>query len=70
MGKAAGSTLPAAKLVVRLYPDLPLDTAMRMLGTYPILPVVSRVNPNQLLGTLTLDDVHRAYGIAEPPAPE
>ena len=43
---------------------------MRMLGTYPILPVVSRVNPNQLLGTLTLDDVHRAYGIAEPPAPE
>ena len=70
LGKAAASTLPAAKLVVRLYPDLPLDTAMRMLGAYPILPVVSRVNRNQLLGTLTLDDVHRAYGIAESPAPE
>ena len=70
LGKAATTTLRSTKLVVRLHPDLALDTAMRMLGAYPILPVVSRVNPNQLLGTLTLDDVHRAYGIAEPPAPE
>jgi hypothetical protein len=51
--------------VVRLYPDLSLDAAMRELATYPILPVSSRANPNLLLGTLTLDDVHRSYGIPE-----
>ncbi len=49
--------------VVRTYPDVPLDQAMRKLATYPLLPVASRVNPSALVGTLTLDDVHRAYGI-------
>lgn len=52
----------------RLYPDIPMDTAMRLLGPHPILPVTSRANPNRLLGTLTLGDVHRAYGIPERPA--
>ncbi len=51
------------RAVIRLYPDLSLDSALRLLGPYPILPVTSRANPNQLLGTLTLDDIHRAYGI-------
>jgi CIC family chloride channel protein len=55
-----GVTLRAAP---RLYPDLSLDSAMRLLATFPILPVVSRANPNQLFGTLTLADVHAAYGI-------
>ncbi|MDE0101849.1 MAG: chloride channel protein [Bryobacterales bacterium] len=49
--------------VVRTYPDVPLDQAMRQLAIYPVLPVTSRVNPNALVGTLTLGDVHRAYGI-------
>jgi CIC family chloride channel protein len=52
-----------ARAVVRLYPDLSLDSAMRLLGPYPILPVSSRANSNRLLGTLTLQDVHRAYGL-------
>jgi CIC family chloride channel protein len=47
----------------RLYPDLPLDAAMRVLGEYPLLPVVSRTDPTKLIGTITLADVHRAYGI-------
>ncbi len=55
----------SVRAVVRLYPDLSLDSAMRVLATYPILPVSSRANPNLLLGTLTLEDVHRAYGIPE-----
>jgi hypothetical protein len=54
-----------ARAVVRLYPDLSLDSAMRLLGAYPILPVSSRANPNRLLGTLTLNDVHRAYGLGK-----
>ena len=51
--------------VVRTYPDLPLDQALRKLAIYPALPVTSRVNPSFLLGTLTLADVHRAYGITQ-----
>jgi CIC family chloride channel protein len=54
-----------ARAVIRLYPDLSLDSAMRLLGPYPILPVSSRANPNRLLGTLTLNDVHRAYGLSK-----
>jgi CIC family chloride channel protein len=53
----------SVRAVVRLYPDLSLDSAMRVLAAYPILPVSSRANPNLLLGTLTLEDVHKAYGI-------
>ncbi len=49
--------------VVRTYPDLPLDQALRKLAIYPLLPVTSRVNPSFMVGTLTLRDVHLAYGI-------
>jgi CBS domain-containing protein len=52
------------RTVVRLYPDLSLDSALRLLANYPVLPVVSRANSNQLLGVITLQDVHSAYGIA------
>jgi CIC family chloride channel protein len=52
----------------RLYPDLPLDTAMRLLGTHPVLPVASRAEPSSVIGMVTLADIHRAYGISRPPA--
>lgn len=52
-----------AGLAPRLYPDLTIDAALRLLADHPVLPVVSRNRPDQLLGTLTLTDVHRAYGI-------
>lgn len=66
-GQSAESVWKAlsVRAVVRLYPDLSLDSAMRVLATYPILPVSSRANPNLLLGTLTLEDVHKAYGIPD-----
>lgn len=54
------------RAVVRTYPDLLLDQALRKLAVYPLLPVASRVNPSYMVGTLTLGDVHRAYGIASP----
>jgi CIC family chloride channel protein len=47
----------------RLYPDVALDNVLRLLADHPILPVSSRANINQLLGSVTLEDVHRAYGI-------
>ena len=47
----------------RLFSDTTLDQALKVIGGHPILPVVSRANTNELVGTLTLADVNRAYGI-------
>ena len=49
----------------QLYPDEPLDAALRMLSTEPQIEIVSRLHPNEVLGTLTLKDVHRAYGLKD-----
>jgi chloride channel protein, CIC family len=51
-----------------LHPDHPLDTALRLMGEWPLLPVVHRANVQRLLGVVSLDDVMRAYrgaGIGE-----
>jgi CIC family chloride channel protein len=53
----------------RLYPDMPLDTALRLFGPHRALPVRSRTRPYSLVGVLSLDDVERAYGLVEPPPP-
>ena len=44
-----------------LHPDHPLDTALRLIGEWPVLPVLHRANLQQLLGVISLDDVMRAY---------
>ena len=49
----------------RIYPDVPLDSALRLLGQCEMLRVASRADPAKAIGVLTLADVHRAYGIAE-----
>ena len=49
---------------VTLFPDEPLDAAMRLLALQPAIRVVSRLRPEQILGVLTLEDVHRAYGLS------
>jgi chloride channel protein, CIC family len=49
---------------MRLFPDEPVDAALRLLAVRPRIQVVSRLT-SEVLGTLTLDDVHRAYGILE-----
>ncbi len=49
-------------LVPRLYPDMAVDTAMKILARHRMLPVTSRTNPDALLGTVTLDDILRSYG--------
>lgn len=46
-----------------LHPDQPLDAALRRLAVHPLVPVVSRVDPDRVLGVVTLSDVHRAYGV-------
>jgi hypothetical protein len=50
---------------MRLFPDEPLDAALRLLAVRPRIQVVSRIRPDEIIGTLSLEDVHRAYGIQE-----
>lgn len=52
-----------------VYPDVALDSAMRLLSTEPVLVVCSRADRRRLLGTLTLEDVLVAYGLGAGPKP-
>lgn len=47
----------------RVYPDMTLDDALHLLGSNPYLPVLSRADPDQILGSLNLEVIHRVYGI-------
>jgi CIC family chloride channel protein len=49
----------------RIYPDVPLDAAMRMLAGSPLLQVTSRSDRNTPIAVLSLQDVFRAYGLME-----
>ena len=55
LGRALSGGLPY------VYPDHRLDTVLRLMGEWPLLPVVHRANLQQLLGVISLDDVMRAY---------
>ena len=44
-----------------LHPDHPLDTALRHIYDWPLLPVVHRADPAQLLGVVSLPDILSAY---------
>ena len=45
----------------QLYPDQPLDEALRLMGNWPVVPVVNRANLEKLEGILSLDDILEAY---------
>ena len=68
-GPAGERTTVAQSTTLRVlpvsHPDEPLDTVLRLLAHHKLVPVVSRLNPQELVGVVTLDDVHRAYGFAE-----
>jgi CIC family chloride channel protein len=44
-----------------LYPDQPMDFALRVLHQHPFMPVVHRADPGRLVGLLTLADAVRVY---------
>ncbi|MGH9640142.1 MAG: chloride channel protein, partial [Bryobacteraceae bacterium] len=50
---------------LHLYPDEPLDAALRILAQQPRIQIVSRLRPDEVLAILTLEDVHHAYHIME-----
>jgi CIC family chloride channel protein len=55
------STVGQIDLVPVLHPDHPLDTALRYIYDWPLLPVVHRANPAQLQGVVSLPDILSAY---------
>ena len=61
----ANADVPLSRILTHripfLHPDHALDTALRLMGEWPLLPVVHRANVQELLGVVSLDDVMRAY---------
>jgi chloride channel protein, CIC family len=55
------SVLPAQPLP-SLYPDLPLDAALRYANAYPLVPVVNRADFRCLEGIISRDSVLQKYG--------
>ncbi len=55
------SVLPSQSLP-NLYPDLPLDSALRYVNSYPLVPVVNRADSRRLEGVVTRDSVFQKYG--------
>src|ERR1700691_3703724 len=45
-----------------LYPDLPLDSALRYVNLYPLIPVVNRADSRRLEGVISRDSVFTKYG--------
>ncbi len=59
-GQAKGAELvPEASPF--LYPDLSLEDALQIMRDWPIAPVLSRANPQILVGVLAQADILRAY---------
>ena len=51
----------SVRSLANLYPDLPLETALRLLSTAPLLPVVHRADANILEGVISRDDILAKY---------
>ncbi|MGA8764989.1 MAG: chloride channel protein [Candidatus Sulfotelmatobacter sp.] len=62
-----GSLIPPQSLP-SLYPDLPLDAALRYVNYYQLVPVVNRANSTQLEGVISRDSVFQKYGGPPPVA--
>jgi CBS domain-containing protein len=54
------SVLPIQRLPY-LYPDLPLDAALRCVSQSDIIPVVNRADARELEGIVTREDVLSRY---------
>jgi chloride channel protein, CIC family len=59
-GQTLGSVLAGAHIPY-LHPDLPLDVALRYVDRWPLVPVVSRANLNELEGVISEHDVLERY---------
>lgn len=60
-GKQTIESALAEEAVPSLHPDLPLDTALRYVDRWPLVPVVNRANLRELEGVITQQDVLERY---------
>ena len=61
-GEHTIGSLIAVQHLPCLYPDLPLDAALRYVNQVPLVPVVNRANPQKLEGLISRDAVFEKYG--------
>jgi CIC family chloride channel protein len=59
-GVSLGSALPMQR-IPDLHPDLPLETALRYVDRWPLVPVVNRADLRRLEGVITERDVLERY---------
>ncbi|HET9304919.1 MAG TPA: chloride channel protein [Candidatus Sulfotelmatobacter sp.] len=60
-GTASLGSLLGGELVPNLHPDHPLETALRYVDRWPVIPVVSRADFRQLEGVISERDVLERY---------
>jgi chloride channel protein, CIC family len=61
--------LPYDARLPHVHADQPLYVALRRIGDLPLLPVLSRRNPQKLEGVISLADILKAYHQPAPPDP-
>jgi CBS domain-containing protein len=61
MGGASVGSLLDERRVPFLHPDHPLETALRYVDRWPVVPVVSRADFQELVGVVTQRDVLERY---------
>ncbi len=64
-GEHTLGSLISAQPLPSLFPDLPLDSALRFVQASPIIPVVNRANPQKLEGIVSSQSVFDKYGAEE-----
>ena len=68
-GSAKLRTILGNTRLPHLHPDQTLETALRRMGDYPLLPVVHRADFSQLEGVVSLQDILKIYRSAAVPLP-
>jgi CIC family chloride channel protein len=60
-GEHTLASVLSAQTLPYLYPDLPLDAALRYVNQVPVVPVVNRADSRRLEGTISREGVFSAY---------
>ncbi len=66
-GEMPLAALLPTKPLPSLHPDLPLETALRYVSQFSLVPVVSRANLNELVGVISREDVIQKYQLQADP---
>jgi chloride channel protein, CIC family len=61
-GELTLGSLLAKQQLPTLFPDLPLDSALRYVNDYALVPVVNRADVRKLEGVISRDSVFQKYG--------